>query len=246
MSTTYPDLTYTTFPEQEQGFVEMIDATSSDGALMAQYQTAMQNGDFATARTVLNQIPNYNNKILDSVKMNTLFDTTVALERFYKTDIEPYIEQKQQEWNGIVQLFTNNFTYVGAYQQGQSYQQNNIVSSLNQETGDTFLYIALQNNTAPLTDTTSWRVLTVKGTSGPSGDGLTFMGAWDSQTQYNDGDVVTLDNMLWEATQVNTNQRPSTSSSYWQSYGDFPSLSIEVSSTQPSQNIGDFWFQVVT
>ena len=43
MSVTYPDLTFTTFPDTEQSFVEMIDLTSSDGALMTQYQTAMQN-----------------------------------------------------------------------------------------------------------------------------------------------------------------------------------------------------------
>lgn len=247
MSTTYPDLTYTSFPDSEQSFVEMIDINNSDGVLMTQYQAAMQAGDFATARTVLAQIPNYNNKILDSVKINTLFDTTVALERFYKTNIEPYIEEKQQEWEAIIQLFTNNFSYVGTYQSGQTYQQNNIVSAVNSNTGDTFLYMALQNNSDPLSNTNSWRVLTVKGTSGISGDGLTFMGSWNSTTAYNQNDVVTYNNILWEATQKSTNQEPNIGSIYWQNYADFPSLSITVSSTTPSQqDIGDFWFQVVS
>lgn len=246
MSTTYPDLTYTTFPDTEQSFVEMIDMNSSDGALMTQYQTAMQNGDFATARTVLAQIPNANNKILDSVKMNTLFDTTVALERFYKTNVEPYIETKQQEWEQLVALFTANFAYVGPYQQGTQYQQNNIVSSINPSTGDTNLYIAIQNNSAPITDTTSWRVLTIKGVQGLSGEGLTFAGAWNSTTAYNEGDVVTYQNELWSALQANTNQEPGTTTGYWQSYGNFPVISIVVSQSQPTQSVGDFWFQVVT
>lgn len=247
MSTTYPDLTYTSFPDSEQSFVEMIDINNSDGVLMTQYQAAMQVGDFSTARTVLAQIPNYNNKILDSVKINTLFDTTVALERFYKTNIEPYIEEKQQEWEAIIQLFTNNFSYVGTYQSGQTYQQNNIVSAVNSSTGDTFLYMALQNNSDPLSNTNSWRVLTVKGTSGISGDGLTFMGSWNSTTAYNQNDVVTYNNILWEATRKSTNQEPNIGSIYWQNYADFPSLSITVSSTTPSQqDIGDFWFQVVS
>lgn len=246
MSTTYPDLTYTTFPDTEQSFVEMIDMNSSDGALMAQYQTAMQNGDFATARTVLAQIPNANNKILDSVKMNTLFDTTVALERFYKTNVEPYIETKQQEWEQLVALFTANFAYVGPYQQGTQYQQNNIVSSINSSTGDTNLYIAIQNTSAPITDTTSWRVLTIKGAQGLSGEGLTFSGVWNSTTAYNEGDVVTYQNELWSALQANTNQEPGTTTGYWQSYGNFPITSIVVSQSQPTQSVGDFWFQVVT
>lgn len=246
MSATYTDLTYTTFPDTEQSFVEMIDMNSSDGALMTQYQTAMQNGDFATARTVLTQIPNYNNKILDSIKMNTLFDTTVALERFYKTNVEPYIETKQQEWEQLVQLFTANFAYIGPYQQGAQYKQNNIVSAVNPLTGDTNLYIAIQNNSAPLTDTTSWRVLTIKGTQGESGDGLTFMGSWNSTTAYNEGDVVTYQNDLWSALQANTNQEPTSTTGYWQNYGNFPVISIMVSQTQPTQSIGDFWFQVVS
>lgn len=246
MSTTYPDLTYTTFPDSQQAFVEMIDMTSSDGALMTQYQTAMQNGDFTTARTVLSQIPNSNNKILDALKMNTLFDTTVALERFYQTNVEPYIEEKQQEWEQLVALFTANFAYKGSYISGQNYQQNNIVSSVNPLTGDTNLYIAIQNNSGPLTDSTLWRVLTIKGTQGLSGEGLTFMGAWDSNTPYNENDVVTYQNTLWMALQTNTDQNPTSTTGYWQNYGNFPVLSISVSSTLPTQSIGDFWFRVVS
>lgn len=245
MSTTYPDLTYTTFPDTEQSFVEMIDLTSSDGALMTQYQTAMQNGDFATARTVLAQIPNSNNKILDSVKMNTLFDTTVALERFYKTNIEPYIEEKQQEWQGIINLFTSNFSYKGEYSPEQSYQQNNMVSAINPSTGDINIYIAIQNNSSPITDTSSWRSLTIKGAQGLSGEGLTFMGGWNSTTAYNTNDVVTYQNNLWSAIQPNTNQEPTTTTGYWQNYGNLPVTNIAVSATQPSQLVGDFWFQVV-
>ena len=246
MSATYPDLTYTTFPDSQQTFVEMIDMNSSDGALMTQYQTAMQNGDFATARTVLSQIPNYNNKLLDSVKMNTLFDTTVALERFYQTNVEPYIEEKQQEWEQLVALFTDNFAYIGDYVSGQTYQQNNIVSAINPLTGDTNLYIAIQNNSAPLSDTTSWRILTIKGANGQSGEGLTFMGPWNATTAYNENDVVTYQNDLWVALQASTNQDPTLTTGYWQNYGNFPITSIVVSSSQPVQSIGDFWFQVVS
>lgn len=245
MSVTFPDLIYTSFPDTEQSFVEMIDMNSSDGTLMTQYQTAMQNGDFATARTVLAQIPNVNNKILDSVKMNTLFDTTVALERFYKTNVKPYIEEKQQEWEALVNLFTANFVYIGPYQQGTPYKQNNMVSAINPATGDTNIYIAIQDNSAPLTDMNSWRTLTIKGVQGLSGEGLTFAGAWNSTTAYNTNDVVTYQNDLWVALQPSTNQDPTSTTGHWQNYGNFPVTTIVVSQTQPTQSVGDFWFQVV-
>lgn len=245
MSVTYPDLTYTTFPDTQQTFVEMIDVNTSDGPLLTQYQNAMNAGDFATARAVLAQIPNSNNKILDSVKMNTLFDTTVALERFYQTDIENYINTKQQEWEALVALFTDNFAYVGPYQQGKQYKQNNMVSAINATTGDTNIYIAIQDNMAELSDANSWRVLTIKGTPGLSGEGLTFMGSWDSTVAYNVKDVVTHNNELWSALQANTNQEPGVATEFWQSYGNFPVTTIKVSQDKPTLSVGDFWFQVV-
>ena len=114
-------------------------------------------------------------------------------------------------------------------------------------TGDTNIYIAIKDNSAPLSDTTSWRVLTIKGLQGLSGEGLTFAGAWNSTTAYNTNDVVTYQNELWSATQPNTNQEPSDTSEYWQNYGNFPVTTIVVSQSQPSaQSVGDFWFQVVT
>lgn len=246
MSTTYPDLSFTSFPDSEQSFVEMTDLNSSDGALMTQYQQAMMAGDFSTARNILNQIPNSNNKILDSVKMNTLFDTTVALERFYNSDIKDYISNKQEEWEGIVNLFTANFTYKGNYQSGNTYQQNNIVSAINAETGDTFLYIAIQNNNAPISDVNSWRPLTIKGSQGASGDGLVFMGVWNQTQPYNINDVVVNNDTLWVALQPNTNKNPSSTSGYWQNYGNFTITNIVVSSSEPSLEVGNFWFEVIS
>lgn len=100
MSATYPDLTYTTFPDTEQSFVEMIDMASSDGALVSQYQIAMQNNDFITAANILQSIPNATNKIIDSSKMNTAFDTIIALQRYFNQKYSPaYIVSQSQPIN---------------------------------------------------------------------------------------------------------------------------------------------------
>ena len=73
----------TTFPGQIQTFPTMYDITSSDAALVAQYQSAMQAGDFETAQTILNSIPLAEQKIVTADLMNQILDTTVAVENFF-------------------------------------------------------------------------------------------------------------------------------------------------------------------
>lgn len=246
MSTTYPDLTYTTFPDSQQNFVEMIDINSSDGAILTTYQNAMLAGNFTAARQALAQLPNAENKIIDATKFNTLFDTCVALERFYLTDIQPYIEQKQEEWEALVHLFTDNFSYVGPYVQGNNYQQNNIVSVTNYLANETYLYIAIKNNSDSINNTESWRQLTLKGSTGISGEGLSFIGSWDGGQSYTVGDVVVYNNTLWQAIQDNNGQEPTENSEYWTNFGEFNVEYIVVSNTQPAnQSVNDYWFGVI-
>ena len=73
----------TTFPGQIQTFPTMYDITSSDAALVTQYQSAMQAGDFETAQTILNSIPLAEQKIVTADLMNQILDTTVAVENFF-------------------------------------------------------------------------------------------------------------------------------------------------------------------
>ena len=247
MSTTYPDLTYTTFPDQEQSFVEMEDITTGDVTLLTQYQQAMLQGNFQAARQALSQMINANNKLIDSVKINTLFDTCVALERFYKSDIEPYLEQKQQEWEATVAIFTNDFGYVGNFSLSGIYKRNNIVSQPITGTNNTLLYIALQDTqNQPLHNTIYWRPLTIIGNDGEAGEGTAFLGAWNSTQNYTADDVVAYNNQLWQATQANTGQTPAEGSQYWASYGAFNFTNIYVNASVPNTiQPKDYWFQIV-
>ena len=74
----------TKFPNTIQFFPEMMDLSVSDGALVQQYQTAMQLGDLALARQILAQIPSNQNKIITADYFNTINDTVVALETHIK------------------------------------------------------------------------------------------------------------------------------------------------------------------
>lgn len=73
------------FPETIDTFPNMMDMTASDGVLIKQYQTAMENGDLFTARQILAQIPNNQNKIITADYLNSINAAIVAMENYAAT-----------------------------------------------------------------------------------------------------------------------------------------------------------------
>ena len=67
----------------------MQDISASDGALIAQYQIAMQTGNLALAKQILSQIPNSQNKIITADYLNTINDTVVAVEKYFQARYSP-------------------------------------------------------------------------------------------------------------------------------------------------------------
>ena len=87
----------TSFPGQTQVFPQMQDISASDGALIAQYQAAMQAGNLALARQILAQIPNNQSKIITADYLNTINDTVVAVEEYFRGRYSPaYIVSETQ------------------------------------------------------------------------------------------------------------------------------------------------------
>ena len=116
-------------------------------------------------------------------------------------------------------------------------------------TEGTFLYLCIQQpdtGIAP-TNTNYWRILTLKGERGLSGEGLSFAWVWDSTMEYNVNDVVVYGNKWWVSTQVNRGQQPANGSAYWtEILTALPAIQIPVTEIQPTdQIIGDQWYQVI-
>ena len=87
----------TVFPGQTQVFPQMQDISASDGALIAQYQAAMQAGNLPLARQILAQIPNNQSKIITADYLNTINDTVVAVEEYFRGRYSPaYIVSADQ------------------------------------------------------------------------------------------------------------------------------------------------------
>lgn len=239
MSELYQDLALTQYPENLDTFTTWLNITASDGPLIAQYQAAMEAGNTVLANQILAQIPNATQKIIKATDLNKITQAILAVERFYKTDIEPYIQTQQESWLNTI----NRFSYQGVWASGTSYLQNNIVSYTN--SGLQLLFLATANPPlgTPPTNTSYWRVLTIQGQQGTSGPGLTYMQEWNSSTTYNTNDAVTYGGGLWMALQPSTNVQPGTNDEFWKLVIPIITTTYPIQATQPTaQSAGDLWF----
>lgn len=239
MSTKYPDLSLTNFPNSLDQFTTFLNIVSSDGPLIGQYQSAMQNGDTVLANQILTQIPQATQKIITAVDLNTLSQAMLAIERFYLNDIEPYIDDLHQSWLNTIQ----QFSYKGVWQSGTSYVTNNLVSYT--ISGLNFVYIALSNVPIGISPTnqTYWRLLTIQGQQGASGEGLSYRQEWNSSTQYATNDAVTYDGALWMALQASQNRLPDTNPQYWQLVMNLKTVTYPIQDTVPTNlQVDGLWF----
>ncbi len=239
MSTKYPDLFLTNFPNSLDQFTTFLNIVSSDGPLIGQYQSAMQNGNTTLANQILTQIPQATQKIITAVDLNTLSQAMLAIERFYLNDIEPYIDDLHQSWLNTIQ----QFSYKGVWQNGTSYVTNNLVSYTT--SGLNFVYIALSNVPIGISPTnqTYWRLLTIQGQQGASGEGLSYRQEWNSSTQYATNDAVTCDGALWMALQASQNRLPDTNPQYWQLVMNLKTVTYPIQDTVPTNlQVDGLWF----
>lgn len=244
MSALYPDLDFTNYPGELDNITLKSNITNAtDAQLVAQIQASILAGDFANASAILNANPQLNGKIFNANDYNQIRDAILALERFYNSDIKNYITEKQATWVAEV----DKFNYKGVYSPTTQYYKNNMVDYTTTE--GTFLYLCIQQpdtGIAP-TNTNYWRILTLRGERGLSGEGLSFAWVWDSTMEYNVNDVVVYGNKWWVSTQVNRGQQPANGSAYWtEILKALPAIQIPVTEIQPTdQIIGDQWYQVI-
>lgn len=87
----------TSFPNSIQSFPTMQDISAADASLVQQYQAVMEAGNLATATAILGQISNADKKIIRADLLNTITDTSVALQQYYADKFSNgYIVSKTQ------------------------------------------------------------------------------------------------------------------------------------------------------
>lgn len=242
MSVSYPDLNLTTFPESVDVFVQMLDVVASDASALAAYKSAMEAGNVMQANSALGTMVNATRKILTAEKINKMFDSIEALERFLATDIVPYVTQLQSNWQAEV----NKFAYIGVYNNSQAYMKNNIVSYT--VGAYTFLYLCVANTVAGTvpTNTSYWQQFTIVGLQGLTGESMSYLYEWNNTTVYSPQDCVTHNNKLWGCLVSNNNSEPVETNVNWQLLADLSASIYPVQAEQPvAQDEGEIWFQVV-
>lgn len=245
MSVSYPDLRLTNFPESIDTFVQMLDVVASDATSLKAYQDAMENGNIVQANNALSNMADAVKKILTADKINKIFDSVQALQRFLSTDIVPYISQLQSNW----QTEINKFAYKGNFSNSTRYYANNIVSY--QIGAYVYLFLCIQDTTGiPPTigdePNQYWKQFTVVGLQGLSGSDMSFLYDWNNTTQYKPQDCVIYANGLWGCLRTNTNSAPSSTNTNWQELAHLEAAVYPIQSNEPSGLLnGDFWFQTL-
>ena len=239
MSAQYPDLTLTNFPSSVDQFMTFLNVVASDGPLIEQYLEAMNAGNQTQANQILAQIPQASQKLITATDLNTLSQAMLAVERFYLTDIEPYMNELQQSWTQTIR----QFSYQGVWSSGTSYVVNNLVSYT--VSGINLVYIATSNppvGTVP-TNSNYWRLLTIQGQQGTSGQGVSYRQEWTNSAIYSVNDCVTYNAALWMAIASSQNQEPTNNSQYWQLIMNLEVTTYPIQDTEPTNlQVNGLWF----
>ena len=200
MSTTYTDLTETKFPNAVDDLSRMSDLASSDLVLVNQYYTYYNAGNLTAAAQLLADNPTLVSKLFNAAKFNILRDALIALERFYLSDVQTYINSTRQSLQGEI----DKFTALGAYSATTQYVKHNVVTA----NGNGYVCTADCKGKAPGTTAGAnyWQLIVNKGDKGDSGTGLSFRGQYSSTTAYTLNDCVTDGTSIWAALKASTGQ----------------------------------------
>lgn len=240
MSILYGDLPLTDFPNSLDVFAQMLNITATDGKIVQQYMDAMNAGDQALANQIIATLPSATQKIINADGLNKITQAMLAVERFYYTDIEPYIDDLQADWLDVI----NQFYYAGTWATGSAYEKNNIVSY--DVGGVIFLYMATVDNVpvgAIPTNTNYWRQLTIQGIQGVSGVGLSYRQEWNAIDTFYVEDAVTYDGALWQCLEENAGVQPGTDSTKWKRIMSLAATTYPIQDTEPTaQDPGELWF----
>lgn len=201
MSITNPDLTGTMFPDEIDNWDRWLDPTLQTISAIQRYQSLYSQSKFEEANEVIQNNPTLKRIIVNAESLNKLQDAIIAIERFYFSDFQAYLQN-------IVQ-------YRGNYLATKKYPKYSAVTYIEHNAQQAYLCISPNCPIGtPPTDSSYWIPWTARGEKGESGAGLTPRGTWDEYVDYYKDDMVSWNNKLWAAISDNVGKEPS------ESYGD--------------------------
>ncbi len=200
------------FPGSIDEFAELFDLPPSRAQDALRYQVLKAKASKTSAEIIeLNNLTlTLKEYIISPEDWNKFTDCLVAMEVFIKDEVEGYILTKQGEFNDYIdgkqtdieyyvdgkeaqiQVEIDKFDYKGVYSGAVQYYAKNIVDYNDGSGVKAYLCILDSLGNVP-TNTTYWKILTIKGEKGDAGEnavGLTFKGAWADNVTYDKDDSV--------------------------------------------------------
>lgn len=89
---TYTDLAYTKFPAKVDSWKDSQNLTANYLSLANDYKTALLNGNYSAAQSILNANPELKRMLIGADDINKLKHSQMAIERLFTEDIEEYIK----------------------------------------------------------------------------------------------------------------------------------------------------------
>lgn len=208
MSKTYTDLPETQFPDAIDELSRMSDLTSGDIPLVNEYYAYYNAGNMTAAAQLLANNPSLLSKLFNAAKFNILRDALIALQRFYMSDVQTYIDSTRQSLEDEIMDRT---TY-------DEYDPQHVYKKSEYAMYNGNLYVASKNGIvgqAPTGETDeNWILISYKGEQGVSGTGLSFCGMYSSGATYYKDDCVSDGYRIWAALKECKGQ-PLAEGEYW-------------------------------
>lgn len=232
LSSLYPDLTHTNFPESIDHYEDMTDINLTLKSLVDQYYILYNAGDFAGIVTLLAANPDLDKALFNAEKYNRLKDTLEAQGRYYKDDVQSY----------LVNIVKNKGDFV----ETSTYTKYDVVGYVTGGAKQYFMgtVVTIPIGTLP-TNTSYYVPLTLRGEQGASGTGLAPKGNWSSVVTYVVDDCVSYNNILWASKATNLNSVPNDINTDWEKILTTPTQFI-ISATEPvGQATDNFWLKTL-
>lgn len=213
------------------------DRQLDDNELFNQFTAYWESGEYQLALDILSNNAQLSSKSFVAGSLNIIGAALTYLQNNYFDNVEDVLAQDLDKFN----LALTNFVNQHAYGPSQQYYVNNFVLYNN------LYYMCIQDSLGNLpTDTNYWVLIGLKGEQGASGTGLNLKYTWSSETPYVQYDVVYLSGKLYVALQSNTNQNPTTATTYWEFFMEVPITSITISESAPVDPYeGQIWAKIL-
>lgn len=229
MSISFPEYSNSEFPEQLDSFPRMQDITSSEVALMNDYKRFITNADISSAQSLLESNPSLRDKLFDASKFNSLRDAILSTQKFFTTNVQGFVENKQREMN---QYTDNKKTEINR-------EQSNAIETINQKRQEVleevgkFYYRGIYSK---IVQYYRWNTVKFRGNVylcftdtinndptneafwiriADNGDKVVLRGTWTQIGEYKHLDMVTYNNNLYMCELDNYNKNPELETSFW-------------------------------